>query len=553
MLMIVIKKRRQGAAPNSRNGVWLARAYSSSITLALVTLVFAATSQGVLTATPGAARQTQTTERRVHLAPPGAKESRYVYVPFDVPQDAVRIRISYQYARADGANTIDIGLFDARSTGSDMDPRGFRGWSGGRRSEFFISHDEATPGYLPGAMPAGTWRIILGLYRVASAGVDVSFKIEIDTGNGSASSTPAERKTSSAATGTSLTPLAKSNARAPSRRQKIAGHNSRWWRGDLHMHTVHSDGDWTVAELISTALDVGLDFIAITDHNTASHHTEIDRSATGSRPPLVLRGEEITTYGGHTNAWGLPSGAWIDFRVRAGDTSRILNIAAQAHRSGALISINHPFALCGGCGWSYDAAARGFDAIEVWNGAWDPTDEMALTMWDRILQSGRHITAIASSDSHRAVNPIGQPTTHVAANALSQIALLAAIRQGRVYLTGEARAVIGFEAEAKPRKRRSRSAIGDELRLRAPGTVRFFISTAAAPPDATVSLISNGQVIRSLPARSDVQPQVIEIECQRDAYYRLEVRDKTKSVLALTNPIYTKIRPGPVKQTVSLR
>ncbi len=116
--------------------------------------------------------------------------------------------------------------------------------------------------------------------------------------------------------------------------------------------------------------------------------------------------------------------------------------------SGALISINHPFALCGGCAWSYTAAARDFDGIEVWNGPWDLTDEQALTMWDKILQSGRHITAIASSDSHRPDTPIGQPATHVAARELSQAALLNSIRQGHVYLTNEtARPNVGFEAE----------------------------------------------------------------------------------------------------------
>ncbi|MDQ3754872.1 MAG: hypothetical protein M3371_09090, partial [Acidobacteriota bacterium] len=142
----------------------------------------------------------------------------------------------------------------------------------------------------------------------------------------------------------------------------------------------------------------------------------------------------------------------------------------------------------------------------------------------------------------RPANPIGQPTTHVAANDLSQTALLNAIRQGRVYLTSEAsRPVVSFEVEATTGKRRLRSAIGDEIRLRAPGTIRFIITTEAAPPGATLSLISNGQVLRSFPAQTDGQPQVIEIECRRDSYYRLEVRDKTKTMFALTNPIYVKI------------
>lgn len=308
------------------------------------------------------------------------------------------------------------------------------------------------------------------------------------------------------------------------------------------MHTVHSDGNWTIGELISSARNSGLDFIVITDHNTASHHEEIARLTKGSRQPLVLRGEEITTYGGHTNAWGLPKGAWIDFRTRPGDTSRISNIAAQTHRAGALISINHPFAACGGCSWSYDPAARDFDSVEVWNGDWDFTDEPALKMWDKILQSGRRLTAVASSDSHRPDTPIGKPSTHVAVPVLSQQALLKAIRGGHVFLSdGSGRVVLSFQAESATSKTRSRAAIGDQIRLLVPGAVRFFVTIKAAPADATVSLISNGEVVRRFSAKPDAEPQVIEIDCQRDAYFRLEVRARTNAMLTLTNPIYIVI------------
>jgi len=505
------------------------------VTIALICSAHVATaSHPVTRVTVSKVVRVQTVERLVHINPPGPKDSRYTYVPFEVPPHAIRIQINYQYDRAKGANVIDIGLFDARSSSSGTDPKGFRGWSGGRRSEFFVSRNEATPGYLPGEMAAGTWRIILGLYRV-SAGVDVSFKIEIETeGNRSSSGTAAERNINAVSMNASVTTV-------ESRQQNIGGQSS-WWSGDLHMHTVHSDGDWTITEVIAAAHKLGLDFICITDHNTASHHAEIDNARANEQQPLVLRGEEITTYGGHTNAWGLPSGTWIDFRVNPGDAPGILNIAAQAHRSGALISINHPFALCGGCSWSYAAATRVFDAIEVWNGEWDPTDEQALAMWDKMLQTGHRIAAIGSSDSHRAVNPIGQPTSHVAANGLSQRSLLAAIRQGRVCLTNDiARPVITFEAEATG-DRRLRWIIGDEIQLRVPDTVRFFVTTTAAPSDAMMSLISNGQVVRRLPARPDKEAQVIEIDCRRNSYFRLELRDANGKMLGLTNPIYFKIQ-----------
>jgi hypothetical protein len=408
--------------------------------------------------------------------------------------------------------------------GSDTDPRGFRGWSGGRRSEFFVSRDEATPGYMRGDLPAGKWRIILGLYRVAPKGVDVSFKIDIETnGNRSRKSTPAANSAPRMPIAVSTSP-----------------HGRRWWRGDLHMHTIHSDGNWTIGELISTARSSGLDFIAITDHNTASHHEELNRLSKGLQKPLVLRGEEITTYGGHTNAWGLPTGTWIDFRTHPGDAARIAKIAAAAHHAGALISINHPFVLCGGCAWSYDPAARDFDAIEVWNGPWDFTDEPAVKMWDKILQSGRHITAIASSDSHRPDTPIGKPSTHVAATVLSQPALLNAIRQGHVYLTdGVAPFGVSFEAEAVTKNRPSRWIAGDKIRLNEPGKLRFFVSTQGTRPDANVSLISNGETLQNFALQGETK--VIEVECQRDSYFRLEVRDAAKAMIAMTNPIYVKV------------
>lgn len=197
----------------------------------------------VVTTAPSARNvQTPIVERVVHLAPPAATASRYAYIPFDVPPHAVRISISYHYEHANGANTIDIGLFDARSTNSDADPQGFRGWSGGRRSEFFISGDQATPGYLPGELPAGTWRIILGLYRIAPAGVDVSFKIKIETEeNRSSTPAPASRGTGPSSARATTISQAEGGTRTLSP-QKVARRGLRWWRGDLHMHTVHSDG-----------------------------------------------------------------------------------------------------------------------------------------------------------------------------------------------------------------------------------------------------------------------------------------------------------------------
>src|SRR5829696_7628896 len=214
----------------------------------------------------------RTTERNVHVAPFGTRGERYVYVPFDVPRGAVRVHVSYDYAREGGANTLDLGLFDARAggPGREVSARGFRGWSGGRRSEFFITREEATPGYLAGELPAGRWRVVLGLYKVAPAGVDVKVRVVVETGGrASARRRPGGRSAARDAEG--LSP----RETGPPRRS--AGNNLQWFAGDLHTHTVHSDGDWTVRDLAAAADHEHLDFIVVTDHNTASHHAEVAR------------------------------------------------------------------------------------------------------------------------------------------------------------------------------------------------------------------------------------------------------------------------------------
>ena len=459
-------------------------------------------------------KKTQAVEQVVHVLPLKKDASRYVYVPFDVPRGASRVQVSYEYPRENGANTIDIGVFDAR---------GFRGWSGGRRSEFFVARGEATPGYLAGELPAGRWRVILGLYKVAPAGVDVKVRVSVETGR--AANVRAAR-------------------RPPVVGKKAAGGGPRWFAGDLHMHTVHSDGDWTVKGLAAAAERAGLDFIFVTDHNTASHHADVEETDAASPRTLVMRGEEVTTYGGHVNAWGLPSGGFVDFRVRPGDAAGISKVAARAHRLGALISVNHPFALCGGCSWSYGDAIKNFDAVEVWNGEWDATDESALKLWDGLLQRGLRLSAVASSDSHRAQSPIGRPTTHVAAGGVTQAALLNAVRRGRAYLTREAEGLqVDFEAAAGELGSRSsagaRSGPGEEIRLRAKGALVFFVNVRRAPAGANVSLVSRGQSVRNWPA--DTLAEVFEVECERDGYYRLEVRDSAGKMLALTNPVYVKV------------
>jgi hypothetical protein len=82
--------------------------------------------------------------------------SPYQYLPVEVPSGTAALRVFLEYDRA--AAVLDLGC---------LDTAGFRGWSGGARESFVITADGATPGYLPGGLPAGAWAVMVGLHQLA--------------------------------------------------------------------------------------------------------------------------------------------------------------------------------------------------------------------------------------------------------------------------------------------------------------------------------------------------------------------------------------------------
>ena len=216
--------------------------------------------------------------------------SCWQYLPVQVPDGCCALRAELEYDRP-GA-VLDLGC---------IGPAGFRGWSGGARRSFVITPGAATPGYLPGELEPGTWHVVIGLHRVPPAGAEYRLTAEV-------SSTPGEL--APAPPPDPLPPLAD----RPPRRDLPASPGRRWLAGDLHTHTVHSDGAMTVPELARFAVGQGLDFIAVTDHNTVSHHAELPAAA-AAHGITLLPGQEVTVQAGHANVLG--DVGWIDFREPA--------------------------------------------------------------------------------------------------------------------------------------------------------------------------------------------------------------------------------------------
>jgi predicted metal-dependent phosphoesterase TrpH len=213
----------------------------------------------------------------------------------------------------------------------------------------------------------------------------------------------------------------------------------RWYRGELHLHSTHSDGDWTPAEIAALARPRGLDFMVLSDHNTTSSYEEF-RALVDPRT-LVIPGAELTTYNGHCLAIGVED--WMDWRT--GLEGRSINDVAGAVRAaGGLFVVAHPDAMpddvCTGCRWThhdFDPALA--DAVEIWGGRWDGPEEEnegCVALWQRWLGLGHRLAATAATDAHRPRDWQGAvPLTYVLADELSRAAILDAIRAGRTYVS----------------------------------------------------------------------------------------------------------------------
>ncbi|HEX6497124.1 MAG TPA: CehA/McbA family metallohydrolase [Acidobacteriaceae bacterium] len=442
----------------------------------------------------------------------------YVLVPFEVPSGIKRLDVSFTYTGNEDHTTLDLGL---------LDPEHFRGWSGGNKHAFSIGIADATPSYLPGPLPPGTWKLLIGVAYLGEghksnyqAHVHFVKTTDVDT------------------TGFATSPIAT---------------GERWYRGDLHMHTAHSDGSCTsqsgkmvpcpVFVTVEDAVKQKLDFIAITDHNTISHYDAERELQPYFDQILLIPGREITTYSGHANIFGPTE--FVDFRAEAKGAPSVNTVFRAAQSAGAVVSINHPGdptgASCIGCGWSVtDTDWNLVNGIEAVNGNDPKHYEADIRFWDQQLAKGYRLIAIGGSDTHRPERgTVGHPTTVVHAQELSVTGILGAIRDGHVCidLTASHDKLIDLEAT----NGNARPAMGEELSVARNQRVSVTAHIAGAS-GSTLRWLLDGKELVTLPpgilfGDSADQTATWISDGQRH-WLRAEVRSPAGILQLLSNPVF---------------
>jgi hypothetical protein len=317
----------------------------------------------------------------------------------------------------------------------------------------------------------------------------------------------------------------------------VPGRGTGWYRGDLHLHTVHSDGRHQLGELAGTARDAELDFLVSTDHNTISANRAWGACRTDGL--LVIAGEEVTTRHGHWLAIGLPPGEWIDWRYAPRD-GVFAGYAAQARAGGGIVVAAHPAVPLPGSAWEF--GYRDVDAVEVWNGRWNVDDEIALKIWHRLLRQCRRIAAVGGSDSHGANQRVGLPQTVVHAAELSTPAVVDGLRRGRSYIAESSGVAVELTASCPVGDDTLSAGIGQTL-VAPPATAITVRAAVSGAPGTSLTLITAaGRAARATVDDSGTGRLQWTGSGAEARFARAEVRRPSRGrlscMVALTNPVW---------------
>lgn len=232
-------------------------------------------------------------------------------------------------------------------------------------------------------------------------------------------------------------------AQAPGPKPQAA----RWFKGNLHTHTVNSDGDSTPDDVVRWYRERDYQFLVLTDHNYLTSVDGLNAVHGADDKFLVVKGEEVTDRFGdkplHVN------GLEVERLVTPTGGQSVVDVVQRMvdgiRAARGVPSINHP-----NFGWAISPDELGqlqrTRLFEVFNG--HPTVNnlggggvpSLEETWDRILSSGKMLYGIAVDDAHyfkRPEDPTaprpGKGWVYVRSPRLEGRALVEALERGDFY------------------------------------------------------------------------------------------------------------------------
>jgi predicted metal-dependent phosphoesterase TrpH len=196
-------------------------------------------------------------------------------------------------------------------------------------------------------------------------------------------------------------------------------------KADLHMHSHFSpDSGMSPGEIVNTAEKLGLDVIAVTDHNTVRGGLETEKMAK-NKDLIVIVGSEIMTKDGEII--GLDVKRDIPKKLPLSEACRLIK------EQGGLVLVPHPFErLRKGIGSRIKEIIGYIDAVEVFNARsyFSRSNERAFEF------AKKHgLAMFACSDAHFAME-IGSAYTVIDSERKKE-SVIKAIKEGKSIIVGK--------------------------------------------------------------------------------------------------------------------
>ncbi len=191
---------------------------------------------------------------------------------------------------------------------------------------------------------------------------------------------------------------------------------------DLHVHTNHSfDASGSPEEVLEHAKKIGLDGIAITEHNSY-HKTEIFLSMASQYNLHVFAGAEVPTLNGHYLVFSEDVGRWNSYSHALYNAQDLIN---KVNEVGGVVICAHPYRFGLGYGGRAVKNMLGLTAIEVYNGGnRNGENKNALELAEEM-----NLPGIGGSDAHR-IEEIGRCYTEFSVPVSNLSDLIHALKHG---------------------------------------------------------------------------------------------------------------------------
>jgi hypothetical protein len=204
----------------------------------------------------------------------------------------------------------------------------------------------------------------------------------------------------------------------------------QWYKGNLHAHTRHSDGELPLEEAVRWHQEHAYDFLAVTDHRLVTDTRDFTRPGFLTIPGIeVNTGRTELSMDYHLIALG------IEKYSTPPNTLSVQETIDELIAHGAVVFLAHPY--WSGLLFSQIQELHGIIGLEVFNTSCqtDLGKGLSAVHWDDLLARGQHLWGLATDDTHSYTYDAGGGWIVVKAEALTVPLVLRALRAGHFYST----------------------------------------------------------------------------------------------------------------------